>query len=492
MSQDHKNLKLVEPGLLEFGQVLQNRYVIQRPLGEGSRGQVYLALDRDNGDQPVALKVLHIDFFRKLTLKALMHEVELSKQVDHQNVVKTLGMGADADLVFYVMDFIPGWALKDLILRETFTAERICEIALDISSGLEAIHIAGLSHRDLKPSNIIITADGRAKITDYTVGKLDDSDKTTHSGMLSSVGYMAPAIWKGEKPSPSDDLYSLGVLIYQLITKKLPFSSSTAAGWMRHHLESKPVPPIEVNPGCPKWLNRLVLNLLSKDSTNRPKSARDVITRIKTHTMRGPEVTSGSQPGKAKANKATFGWGGLIGAATASAALVFGAFSLGAFDKFQAGFTPIEFEKGPAWANGGTAVDSEAGVVSSESDVASDGAMAELKSESVKKDEEIESLRAQLAELKSSSEVSPVDSLESSSVESPIEIGAGVGNYGERLDILKKIINDREGSVIARESLSELGDAELQAVVELLDKRIESSDERAAKKQESYSSLLGE
>lgn len=495
MSSDRKNLKVVEPGLLEFGQVLQGRYVIQRPLGVGSAGQVYLALDRDANEHPVALKVLHIEYAKKQSLQSLIREVEIMRQVEHQNVVKTLGMGADADLIFYVSEFIPGWSLGDLSKRETFTSERIAEFALDVLAGLEAIHNSGLCHRDLKPSNVIVTADGRAKLSDYALGKMDDGDRTTHSGMLSSAGYMAPEIWKGEKPAPGDDLYSLGIILYQLTTGRLPFSSGTAAGWMRHHLETEPIPPRELNSATPKWLNKLILSLLIKDSNKRPKSARELITRVKSNTLKKPEVTS-EKHNRGGDVLPGFGWKTVVGASALSSSLV----ALAVFS-FSSSSDSISAESNSELGDSAALASQEASSAetapvrpskdfnSSEdttSSVELEGEVARLNLELAEKSQKLQALEERLNEL-ATSKVAPVP-------ESEIAASGTTGQLGiaNKIRILTEVIKDSPEAEASRASLRSLKDPQLNSLLEAFEKRIADSDRRASETQKAYSSLLGE
>ena len=154
---------------------------------------------------------------------------------------------------------------------------------MQICEALTAIHEAGILHRDLKPGNIILLDDGTVRITDFGVARPQVSHLTNHNEILGSVCYIAPEIWLGFQPTPAVDLYSLGIVMYEMATNRVPFDGGTAAELMRLHLDQLPVPPKEHNPSLPVWLNKLILNLLEKEPAKRFSSAKQVTDHIKLH-----------------------------------------------------------------------------------------------------------------------------------------------------------------------------------------------------------------
>ena len=176
------------------------------------------------------------------------------------------------------MEFLEGDSLADLVTEKRLPFSQVNGLALQICKGLEAIHAADVIHRDLKPGNIFVTSSQVAKIMDFGIARSEDSNLTAHGEMLGSAGYMAPEIWLGKNPTTSVDLYALGVIFYEMATGELPYMSKSAAALMRHHLDTKPVPPVDKNPEISPELNELILRLLAKDPSQRPQSTTEVIS----------------------------------------------------------------------------------------------------------------------------------------------------------------------------------------------------------------------
>ncbi len=272
------------------GYVIADRYVIDRELGTGGMGSVYLATDRLLGEEKVAVKVLHGEFVheQKYTQRFL-REVQLMRKLNHKNVVRTFDVGADKDLVYFTMEFVPGLSLADLINRRAVPKERLSQMIIEICEGLEAVHSANIIHRDLKPGNIIVTDSGSIKITDFGVARPERSNLTAHNEIIGSATYMAPEIWLGTEITASVDLYSLGIILYELVVGYAPYDADSPGMLMRMHLDRAPEPPKKVVSGLPLWLNKLILNLLEKSPADRPKNARDIIEYVKSSGLRESE-----------------------------------------------------------------------------------------------------------------------------------------------------------------------------------------------------------
>ncbi len=268
----------IRTDVLSQGYVIAGRYEIQKLLGTGGMGSVYLVADRILGEEQVAIKILHKQFaFEQKYTQRFLREVQLMRRVNHKNVVRTFDVGADGDLVYFTMEYVHGQSLLDLITTRTFPKNQLLSTIIQLCEGLEAIHNANIIHRDLKPGNIIILEDGTIKITDFGVARPETSELTAHNEVIGSSPYIAPEVWLGDKLTNAVDLYSFGVILYELNTGVLPFDAESPALLMRMHLDRAPVPPKELNKTVPSWLNRLILKLLEKSPLARPRDAREII-----------------------------------------------------------------------------------------------------------------------------------------------------------------------------------------------------------------------
>lgn len=273
---------------LEIGTVIASRYTVEKSLGSGGMGAVYLAQDSYVNGDLVAIKILHPDLVVDAKQsQRFMREVQLMRKVDHANVVRTYDVGSDGELVFFTMEYVPGRSLEDFIEGQNFPKEKIPQLIMGVAAGLEAIHKANIIHRDLKPANILVLENFQPKITDFGVARPEYSELTAHNEIIGSALYIAPEVWLGTKLTSSVDLYSFGVVLYELTTGTLPFDGDSPASLMRMHLEFKPTPPKEINPEIPVWLNKLILNLLAKTAEDRPRDAAEVIDYVEAQTNTG-------------------------------------------------------------------------------------------------------------------------------------------------------------------------------------------------------------
>jgi len=279
---------------LPAGFVVADRYKIETRLGSGGMGSVYLAHDLILNEERIAIKILHSDLTQnQRQTQRFLREVQLMRKVNHKNVVRTFDVGSDGNIVYFTMEYVEGKQLEEFIQNGDFPKARLEQLILEICAGLEAIHKAEIIHRDLKPANILIKGDGSLKITDFGVARPEYSDLTAHNEILGSALYIAPEIWLGTKLTTSVDLYSLGVLLYELTTGTLPFDGDSPAALMRMHLEFVPIPPKEVNDQIPTWLNKLILKLLEKSPLDRPKSAQEIIGIVQRHQGVQPTAQDG-------------------------------------------------------------------------------------------------------------------------------------------------------------------------------------------------------
>jgi len=258
------------------GTILAERYRIVALLGRGGMGEVYRAEDLKLGNV-VALKFLPASLQKDATALAGFHaEVRNARQVSHPNVCRVYDIGEVNGQHFLTMEYIDGEDLASLLRRiGRLPGDKALETAHQICAGLAAAHDCGLLHRDLKPANIMLDGRGRVRITDFGLA-LSSEDATGRSETAGTPAYMAPEqIGKGEA-SVRSDIYSLGLVLYELFTGRLPYQATTPTEWRRAHLESSPRTPSSVVKDIDPVVEKAILRCLQKDPAQRPSSVRQV------------------------------------------------------------------------------------------------------------------------------------------------------------------------------------------------------------------------
>ncbi len=241
---------LVQDRLPMQPQLLDGRYQIERLLGDGGMARVYLGRDL-RLNRPVAIKIPHSHLMTDPDFLArFRHEAHAAAMVSHPNLVDVYDVGQDGDQHYIVMEYVAGSTLKQLINREApFAIPRAVRIGEQIARGLHAAHRAGLIHRDIKPQNIIVTDDGQVRITDFGVAKSHLSTAMTETGItLGTVDYIAPEQAQGRPATPQSDIYALGVVLYEMLTGRLPFTGDTPVAVAMKHISEPPPPPRRYNP----------------------------------------------------------------------------------------------------------------------------------------------------------------------------------------------------------------------------------------------------
>src|ERR1700674_121326 len=258
------------------GTILAERYRIVALQGRGGMGEVYRAEDLKLGNV-VALKFLPVSLQNDATALAGFHaEVRNARQVSHPNVCRVYDIGEVNGKHFLTMEYIDGEDLASLLRRiGRLPADKALETAHQICAGLAAAHDCGLLHRDLKPANIMLDGRGRVRITDFGLA-LSSDDATGRSETAGTPAYMAPEqIGKGEA-SVRSDIYSLGLVFYELFTGRLPYKANSPLEWRRAHLESSPRTPSSVVKEIDPAVENAILRCLQKDPALRPSSVRQV------------------------------------------------------------------------------------------------------------------------------------------------------------------------------------------------------------------------
>ena len=261
---------------LEPGQRLADRFVIQRHLGHGGMGSVYLANDERLSEQ-VALKIMHgMALLDPGASDRLRREASAARRISHANVVKIHDVGEDQGHLFLSMEFVEGQSLEQVISRHSvLPLERVRAYVAEICEGLTAAHAQGVIHRDLKPANVIVTPDQRVKIIDFGLARVANLEGMTATGMLlGTPEYMAPEQIKGGNLDGRTDLYALGALTYHAITGRPPFTGDTPIVVSLAQATEQPMPPSALRPGLdPAW-DAFVLKALSKAKHDRFETAQ--------------------------------------------------------------------------------------------------------------------------------------------------------------------------------------------------------------------------
>lgn len=266
------------------GQKVNNRYEILKTIGEGGMANVYLAhdtiLDRD-----VAIKVLRGDlanddkFVRRFQREALS-----ASSLSHPNIVEIYDVGEDDGDYFIVMEYVPGKNLKQLLKRRgSLTVEEVVDIMLQITSAMSVAHDNLIIHRDLKPQNILIMDDGGVKITDFGIAMaLNATQLTQTNSAMGSVHYFPPEQANGKGATLKSDVYSLGIMMYELLTGELPFRGDNAVEIALKHLK-EPIPSIrDTHPLIPQSVENVIIKATAKNPKNRYANANEMHEDLKT------------------------------------------------------------------------------------------------------------------------------------------------------------------------------------------------------------------
>ena len=273
------------------GKLLGNRYEIIEKIGNGGMATVYKATDKVL-KRYVAVKILRDEFTTdEEFIKRFEAEAQSAARLTHANIVSIFDVGVDGNLYYIVMELIQGKTLKEIIVEERgpLPWKWSVNVAIQIASALEVAHRNNIIHRDIKPHNIIITEDGIAKVTDFGIAKaVSNSTITAFGTTIGSVHYFSPEHARGGFTDAKSDLYSLGVVMYEMVTGKVPFDADTPVSVALKHMQEEPVEPIELNPNLPIAVNKIIMKALQKDVTVRYQSATDLLRDLRT-ALKNPD-----------------------------------------------------------------------------------------------------------------------------------------------------------------------------------------------------------
>jgi tetratricopeptide (TPR) repeat protein/predicted Ser/Thr protein kinase len=290
---------------LEPGRMLGNRYEILQLLGEGGMGAVYKARDREL-DRLVALKIIRPELAQNAdALHRFKQELILARQVTHRNVIRIFDLGEADGVKFITMEYIDGRDLKSL-LREKgkFPPAEATGVIEQICRALEAAHMEGVIHRDLKPQNVMVDAQGKASVMDFGIARsmeIGSGGMTQTGALVGTPEYMSPEQAKGEKVDARSDLFSLGIIFYELLTGNSPYKADTAMQSLYKRTVEPARPPIELISDIPQELSDIVLHCLEIDKTKRFGTATEILEDLA--LWRG--VRPGTAAGRARGPTAT-------------------------------------------------------------------------------------------------------------------------------------------------------------------------------------------
>ncbi len=264
------------------GMLLNNRYQLLEKLGSGGMSDVFRARDLML-ERSVAIKVLHENYSDDNAFQQrFRQEARAAANLSHPNIVTVHDFGLDHGQLFIVMEYIPGKDLKTLLRqRGRFSVEETIPLMVQACAGIGYAHRAGLVHCDVKPHNMIVTPDARLKVTDFGIARALSTITPDEKAdvVWGSPQYFAPEQAAGEAPSPASDVYSLGVVLYEMLTGALPFNAPTSEELARMHLQEAPIPPSEYVPDIPPALEQIILKVLSKEPSARYRTA-DQLGRV--------------------------------------------------------------------------------------------------------------------------------------------------------------------------------------------------------------------
>lgn len=269
--------------MITKGQIINDRYEIIKSIGEGGMANVYLADDKVL-HRKVAIKVLRGDLANdEKFIRRFQREAHNAALLSHPNIVEMYDVGEDNGTYYIVMEYVEGRTLKQLLKkRGALTVSEVIDIMLQLTDGINYAHDKYIIHRDLKPQNIMISDDGKIKITDFGIAMaLNSTQLTQTNSVMGSVHYLPPEQASGKGSTIKSDIYSMGIMLYELLTGKLPFKGDTAVEIALKHMKD-PIPSVrKINPNISQALENIVLKSTAKNPKNRYDDVKEMYNDLK-------------------------------------------------------------------------------------------------------------------------------------------------------------------------------------------------------------------
>ncbi|WP_434511585.1 Stk1 family PASTA domain-containing Ser/Thr kinase [Desulfitobacterium sp. AusDCA] len=274
-----------------MSKVFGERYEIIERIGVGGMAIVYKAKDLLL-NRIVTIKVLREQFASDDDfVRRFRREAQSAASLSHPNIVSIYDVGKDGDTEYIVMEYVEGQNLKELIRNYApLSSEQSINLAMQIAQAIRHAHEHKIIHRDIKPHNILVTADGRLKVTDFGIARAVSAATMTHTGdIIGSVHYLSPEQAKGVQTNEQSDLYSLGIILYELLTGKVPYDGETPIAIALKHLQEQPVPPSKLNPRISQELESIILRAIAKSPEQRYQTAVEMLEDL-AHVQNGQPI----------------------------------------------------------------------------------------------------------------------------------------------------------------------------------------------------------
>lgn len=276
-----------------ISRVIGGRYQLNKLLGEGGMALVYRATDL-NLRRPVAIKILREQYAADPeVVERFEREARSAAALSHPNIVGVYDRGFEDGMHYIVMEYVEGETLKEIIRRQgPLPVDRIIHLGVQLADALEHAHRHGVVHRDVKPQNILVTADGRARIMDFGIAVAAGESQLTRAGMaLGTADYISPEQARGDPAGPPSDVYSAGLVLYEMATGRPPFRAQNPMAIARMHIEDPPPLPAVLNPALPSRLESVILKSLAKDPSRRFATAGDLARALREYEAESNQFT---------------------------------------------------------------------------------------------------------------------------------------------------------------------------------------------------------
>ena len=277
--------------MIKIGMLIADRYEILEKVGTGGMADVYKSKDHTL-NRYVAVKVLKQEFSENANFVSKFRvEAQAAAGLMHPNIVNVYDVGEEKGIYYIVMELVDGITLKNYIAkRGRLGYKEAVTIALQVSMGLEVAHRNHIIHRDIKPQNIIISRDGKVKVTDFGIAKAATSDTIT-SNVMGSVHYTSPEQARGGFSDEKSDVYSLGVTLYEMLTGEVPFDGETTVAIAIRHIQEPMPSPRKINPDIPYSVDQIVLKCCEKSPDRRYQNMQELAADLKMSIRNSPRIS---------------------------------------------------------------------------------------------------------------------------------------------------------------------------------------------------------